>query len=415
MQAEQPPDEALVYHPSKVAWVTAEFVRRPPAWMPRAFIYGLTIALLSAVGYASLARVAIHIESRGVLTSQPQIMPIVVPISFTVARLHVQEGQTVEQGALLLSTRDDLPQQAFEKLRSATSETRAVLADHRAGGCQDCRQRLAKVAPDALAIGGVPELEATLEPARDALNSLLNAFAEYDRIDASTASSRRLIAVNAEKLAQVRARQAERILEREVEQLTNEIVAARNQIADRTRAVEAAVEAARDRLDVLLTTVVGMLEVYRTQRSITAPLAGSVHALRISGDGQFVAGGTEILQLIPRGATFVAKLAIPDKDISRVRSGLPVLLRLDAFPEREYGTLAGTVESVPLTATLPGPGQPPVYEVVVRLQRQAIGKGKEEYPFRIGMMVEGRIITRHESMLTNAVRKLLSITDGVDA
>lgn len=403
-----------MYHPSKVAWVTAEFVRRPPAWMPRAFIYGLTLTLLSAVAYASVAQVAIHIESRGVLTSQPQIMPIVVPISLTVAKLHVHEGQTVEQGALLVSTRDDLPQQAFEKLRAAAGELQAVLADHRAGGCQDCRRRLVAAAPDALAIGGVPELEATLEPARDALNSLLNAFAEYDRIEASTAASRRLIAINSEKLAQVRARQAERILEREVEQLTSEIVTARNQISDRTQQVEAAVEAARDRLDVLLTTVVGMLEVYRTQRSITAPLAGSVHGLRISGDGQFVASGTEILQLIPRGATFVARLAIPDKDISRVRTGLPVLLRLDAFPEREFGTLDGTVESVPLTASVPGPGQPPVYEVVVRLQRQSIGKGREEYPFRIGMMVEGRIVTRHESMLRNAVRKLLSISDGVD-
>ncbi len=411
MPRDETEDEALTYHASKVSWVTAEFVRRPPSWMPRAFVYGLTFTLVAAIAYAAVAEVAVYVRARGALVSRPALMPIVVPISLKVAQLHVSENQEVSQGELLLSTQDDLPGEDFERLREITTAIRRVLAEHRTGDCETCRERLHELSRAALQVRDVPELEATLAPAREALSNLLTAFSQYDQLQNLTASSRRLIDVNSSKIAQVRASHAESVLRREVEALTNEIVAAKNQITERTRAIEVGIETARDRLDVLLTTVVGVLEVYRSQRSIVAPLAGVVHDLRVSGPGQFVPGGSQILTIIPRGATFVAQLAVESRDISRVRPGLPVRLRLDAFPERQYGAVAGTVQVVPLAPTSREEGLPPAYAVVVQLERQYIEKDDERFPFRIGMQGEGRLVTRHESMLVNAARKLLSITD----
>ncbi|MEZ4272360.1 MAG: hypothetical protein R3C68_13335 [Myxococcota bacterium] len=51
----------------------------------------------------------------------------------------------------------------------------------------------------------------------------------------------------------------------------------------------------------------------------------------------------------------------------------------------------------------------------MKLDRQSLSQGNETYPFRIGMGLEGRIITHHESMLMHGVRKLLGVSDDVGA
>ena len=57
------------------------------------------------------------------------------------------------------------------------------------------------------------------------------------------------------------------------------------------------------------------------------------------------------------------------------------------------------------------PNVPPAYLVVVSLDRQSFVKDKQEFPFRSGMQLEGRVVTRHESMLVNFIHKLFSISD----
>ncbi len=287
-------DEVLVYEPSKVSWVTAEFVRRPPAWMARAFIFGLATMLVVLVVYSSLAQVAIHVDARGALTTEPRIMPILVPSPFKVAKLNVHEQQSVEKGDVLIVAEDEMDPD-LERVR----------------GQMAMAQARARVAPPMPA-----ELHAT------------------------------------------EARHA------------------------------------------------------RQNKNVVAPIRGVVHHIAVSGEGQIIGKGTEVLQIIPKGAQFIAELAVANKDISRVNVGLPVIIRLDAFPERTHGAINGVVESVPLSLTPSGdPSVPPAYLVVVRLDRQSFVKGKEEYLFRSGMQLEGRVVTRHESMLVNFVHKLFSISD----
>jgi hypothetical protein len=118
------------------------------------------------------------------------------------------------------------------------------------------------------------------------------------------------------------------------------------------------------------------------------------------------------MQLIPKGAKFVAELAVADKDISRLSVGHPVIVRLDAFPERTHGAINGVVQTIPLSLTPSGdPNVPPAYLVAVTLDRQSFVKDKVEFPFRSGMQLEGRVVTKHESMLVNFIHKLFSISD----
>jgi multidrug efflux pump subunit AcrA (membrane-fusion protein) len=284
--------DVLVYEPSKVSWVTAEFVRRPPAWTARAFIYCLAAALVALVLYASFATVAIQIEARGALATEPGVMPIVLPSTIKIASLNVGEQQVVQKGDVLIAPDED-------------TDT------------------------------------------------------DLDRV--------------------------------------------RTQIA---------VAEAKGSVDPALTAELRALEARHARRNITAPIGGTVDHIAVSGVGQVVTRGTQVMEILPREARFIAIIAVANKDISRMKVGLPVIVRLDALPERTYGSINGTVESVPLTLTPSGdPNVPPAYAVVVALDRQSAAKGKDELPFRSGMQLDARIVTRHESMLVNFVHKLFSISD----
>ncbi len=294
---ERAADDVLVYEPSKVSWVTAEFVRRPPAWMARAFIFCLGVMILVLVGYSAVAEVAIHVDARGALTTEPRMMPVIVDAPFRVAKIHVREQEEVEKGALLIEAEDE-------------------------------------------------------------------ADAELDRLRTHV------------KVAQSRNTPVDPTVLADIQAL---------------EARKAAADARRD---------------------VIAPVSGIVHHIAVSGEGQFIAKGTEVLEIIPKGAEFVAELAVANKDISQVSVGLPVIIRLDAFPERTHGTINGKVESIPLSLTPSGdPTVPPAYLVTVKLDRQSFTKGKQEYKFRSGMQLDGRMVTRHESMLSNFLHKLFSISE----
>src|SRR2546426_994485 len=54
----------------RLSWATADFVRTPPAAASWIFIYVLIALIAALIGYAAWAKVPVHIETRGVLTSE---------------------------------------------------------------------------------------------------------------------------------------------------------------------------------------------------------------------------------------------------------------------------------------------------------------------------------------------------------
>jgi multidrug resistance efflux pump len=326
----------------------------------------------------------------------------------------VRDNQAVKKGDILISTQDELSERDYERLQAQIKEISAVLKANSDRTCKDCSKRMAKALEGALVVPDVPTLDETLAPVREMARQLLTAYGQYEQVDTLTAAARRQIALNSQKIAEVKRRRAEALLGQQMEQLTSEIVAARNQIAERKQALENTIDQTQTRVDVRLTALLSQLQIYRSQQNISAPIDGIVTRLTVSGPGQLIPAGTEILQLIPSASELIAELAVANKDISQIRVDMPVIVRLDALPERQYGTVNGVVQTVPVSiAPVADPSAPPTYTVTVKLDRQSITKNRVEYPFRIGMQLEGLVVTRHESMLMSGVRKLLSISDDI--
>ena len=78
---------------------------------------------------------------------------------------------------------------------------------------------------------------------------------------------------------------------------------------------------------------------------VLAPQAGEIAAL-LAAPGQPVVAGQTLATLLPAGAALEAELWVPTRSAGFVRAGMPVWLRVDAFPYARYGQLPAHVREV---------------------------------------------------------------------
>jgi adhesin transport system membrane fusion protein len=76
---------------------------------------------------------------------------------------------------------------------------------------------------------------------------------------------------------------------------------------------------------------------------IHAPMEGIVSRLNFSTPGGFVSTGDVMLELVPTGEALIIEAKIMPQDISRIREGDDVRIRLSAYDSAKYGSVDGRV------------------------------------------------------------------------
>ncbi len=80
---------------------------------------------------------------------------------------------------------------------------------------------------------------------------------------------------------------------------------------------------------------------------LTAPAEGTVAFMQLWKRNQYVEAGETMFVIVPHDAALpVGKVLLPMEGIGKVRTGQRVIIRLPAFPEQEFGTIEGRVESI---------------------------------------------------------------------
>ncbi len=131
--------------------------------------------------------------------------------------------------------------------------------------------------------------------------------------------------------------------------------------------------------------------------TIRAPLSGIVTAVEARTPGQLVQPGEKVATISPAGAPLVVETHIQNRDMAKIRPGLPVKLQVDAFPYQDYGTVAGTVTEVAPDAEIDAQGNS-TYRVVLTPDRAMITAGGTVYPLRPGLTLNAEIITGKQTL-----------------
>ena len=95
-----------------------------------------------------------------------------------------------------------------------------------------------------------------------------------------------------------------------------------------------------------LTEALPRLEDRVSRTLIRAPMDGVVNTLNYRTPGGYIRTGDVVLELIPTGEALVVEAKINPKDISRIKLGDEVRIRLSAYDSSKYGHVAGRLERI---------------------------------------------------------------------
>ncbi len=155
---------------------------------------------------------------------------------------------------------------------------------------------------------------------------------------------------------------------------------------------------------------------------ILAPISGTIQDLNLRNNAQVVHPGDRIAQIMPTGTPLNIKAFVAISDISNVKIGQTVQMRVSACPYTDYGVGSGKVVQVSADAKsidkgsnngsgqsqLPANG---VYEVTIKPDALTLNRGGHKCEIRSGMDGRTDIISKEETVLEFMLKKarLLSI------
>ncbi|NET39709.1 MAG: HlyD family efflux transporter periplasmic adaptor subunit, partial [Cyanothece sp. SIO1E1] len=148
-------------------------------------------------------------------------------------------------------------------------------------------------------------------------------------------------------------------------------------------------------------------------QDLRAPVSGTVFELEAASPGYVYNTSEPVLKIVPED-NLVARVAIKNADIGFVEPGMPVDVRIDSFPYREFGDVKGELVHIGSDA-LPPDQMHNYYRfpAEIRLDEQSLdGKG-EELLLQSGMSLNVNIKTRKRSIMSIFLSKMFS--EGMDS
>ncbi|MGH2412483.1 MAG: HlyD family efflux transporter periplasmic adaptor subunit, partial [Microcystaceae cyanobacterium] len=107
------------------------------------------------------------------------------------------------------------------------------------------------------------------------------------------------------------------------------------------------------------------------QNYLKAPVDGIVLSLNLKNTGEVVQAGKTVSEIAPNGVPLVLSAILPNQEAGFVKKGMPVQVKLDAYPYQDYGIIPGKVTAISADAK-PEKQLGAVYRVEVALDKDYV-------------------------------------------
>ena len=391
-------------------------------------LYAFIALLASFLVWAAVAQLdQVVVASGRLISTEPNI--IIQPLETAmIESLPVTVGQVVKRGELLARLEPtfinaDLAQ-VKERLASLNAQVRRLEAERAGrlnsgpGGKQDALQQSLELEKQSAYRARVARLDENLDKSSA---SLLNAQAEIRIFEKRLANlteiekmtqelvqkefqSRRALIDASEKrleierdLLSARNRAAE--LSREITGLKADRSAFSNEF--KLRGLEELVAATRERDS--LQEQLSKSERRNKLVDMTAPMDGIVLEVARKSRGSVIREGETIVSLVPLGGSLLAEVRIDAAEVSFVRPGADVRVKLHAFPFQKFGLIEGRLIKLSADALeLPAGGRSgqTFYTGIVELRKYDPSLRKPDIDLKVGMTLSAEVMTQQRSVLS---------------
>nr|MBH1360105.1 HlyD family efflux transporter periplasmic adaptor subunit [Stenotrophomonas maltophilia] len=328
----------------------------------------------------------------------------------TVARLHVEDGQSIQPDEVLMEISSDQDTVRLGATRASIDEQLAekegrYRADLVSQDSVARHQREALVARESLIrrqldqVGEQVALQAEEVEGSQALLERIEPLGKGGYISAFEIQRQQAV------VRAARSRKAE--LQRQGLELQQQLAAAQESLAklpleDATRRNEIV----RELADVAQSQAQNDLQ----RGTLFRARQGGVVAALLVKTGQMVSAGQPMITILPGDAKLQAQLLIPSRAIGFIAPGNRVILRYEAFPYQKFGQQYGRVSIVSrsaltpaehsaLTGRLPPADQGPLYRVDVELDRQYVSAYGIKESIRPGMALQADVLIERRRLI----------------
>lgn len=92
------------------------------------------------------------------------------------------------------------------------------------------------------------------------------------------------------------------------------------------------------------------IELWEKKYMLRSPIDGIISFYRVWSKNQIVSQGDEVFTVIPPNIDIIGKVIVPTYGAGKVHIGSPVILKFDNYPSSEFGSVAGTIRTISLSA-----------------------------------------------------------------
>jgi HlyD family secretion protein len=139
---------------------------------------------------------------------------------------------------------------------------------------------------------------------------------------------------------------------------------------------------------------------------VRAPVDGVVTSVTFTDVGAQVDEKTPVALIAPKGSRKVLEIEIHERDRAFLRPGMPVRVKVNAFPFQRYGVLNGELEHIAPASTTNRDTKQIVYKARVGLERDHFVVNDVPAPVRYGMAVKVEIVVDHRRLIDLALDPL---------
>jgi len=134
------------------------------------------------------------------------------------------------------------------------------------------------------------------------------------------------------------------------------------------------------------------------QKFLYAPVDGIVSSLNVRNVGEVVQEGQTIAEVAAKTAPLVLSASLPTQEAGFIKLGLPVQVKLDAFPYQDYGVVSGKVTSISPDTKRDERLGTSFYKVEVTLDRNYVTASQQAISFKAGQTATADIVIRRRSI-----------------
>ena len=433
-------------------------LEQPPSSLPRQLLLGGLVFCMAFGAWATFGQIDEVGHAQGRLVPKGEVYKIHPIDSGKIASIQVKEGQAVKAGQTLIELDTEMAEAEVERLEQLLSSEKIQLSQmqaliertrdegHIRGeiAIADAQAQMAAIA-QARAKAEAQKMAITQANANTATNQKLLTQLHTDEMAYKARMDRLKPLVEAGAIATEQmfaAEQALRDRERSITQSQGELQQAQSESArlqselqqaqsesDRLQAglLQKQAEGRSTQLEAqqkvqqlevemnqlkakvaetqnLLTSAKAKLK----QRFLYAPVDGTISSLNIPNIGEVIQPGQTLAEIAPQDVPLVLSASLPNQEAGFVKTGMPVQVKLDAYPYQNYGIVSGKVTSIS-PDTKPDERLGAVYRVEVSLAQSYLTANHQNIKLKAGETATAEIIIRRRriaDLLLDPIRQL---------